>query len=134
MKAIAKHRNLRPFVSLKDYVEWLCTEEGSDHFRGPTLGIAMCISGEQGWPMICNFVGKVENLQFDFYRVCKLLNARAVTINRFAVGSLNESPAGSGLDTETFIPLTSKSWWRVDARKMWTFSTTRSDMLPSIRS
>lgn len=64
------YKNLSPNMSFSDFCHWLQTEEGSDEMADRHWISQHCFLINEKDEMICDFVGKYENLDQDWRLVC----------------------------------------------------------------
>ncbi|MGE0118043.1 MAG: sulfotransferase family 2 domain-containing protein [Dongiaceae bacterium] len=67
---IADHPGLSPSLPFDAFVEWLCSEEGSDRCADRHWMSQHKFLMDAAGSIVCDFVGRLENIETDFKTVC----------------------------------------------------------------
>jgi chondroitin 4-sulfotransferase 11 len=73
LSIIAKHPGLFPGLPFDDFVDWLCSEEGSDQCADRHWMSQHIVLADGDGSIVCDFVSRLENLEVDFKTVCEEL-------------------------------------------------------------
>lgn len=75
-----RYRRLRRRMPFEEFIDWLCSKEGSDDFADRHWLSQHSFLATDGGELLVDFVGKIENLQEDFDHVCRRIGLPPMTL------------------------------------------------------
>jgi hypothetical protein len=80
LSIMARHRGLAPDLSFDDFVQWLCSPEGSDQYADRHwMSQHKFVCNDSGC-IFCDFIGRLEDIESDFQAVCRTIGLPSLVL------------------------------------------------------
>jgi hypothetical protein len=73
LSIMARHRGLAPDLPFADFVQWLCSPEGSDQCADRHWMSQHKFICDDSGCVFCDFIGRLEDFESDFQTVCRAI-------------------------------------------------------------
>jgi hypothetical protein len=92
LSIIAQHPGLFPGLPFDDFVDWLCSEEGSDRCADRHWMSQHVFLADGDGRIACDFVGRLENIEAGFKAVCEELRLPPIKLPHGNRSSRRQGP------------------------------------------